>query len=184
MKQFLSRLCMVSGFVCIIWGSFLVVQRNDRRFTADDNSIQLRSKFRIVPQQLLISSIGVNLPIIGAKISGGKWDETTAGVSYITKSPAPGEVGNSILYGHNWSTLLGDLPKIKTGDKITVRYQNIPDRIFTVQFINTVSPDETYVLMPSKDRRITLYTCTGPFDSKRLVVTAILDSGLLSSTLK
>ena len=179
MKNFFGKLCIFAGIVCMIWGSFLLWRRADTRYfqvvQAKKTLATIAPYTNSMPTRIAIPSIGVALPVIPSKIVHGKWEETTIGVSYVAKSPIPGEIGNSIMYGHNWPTLLGDLPNVKPGDKITIDYQNTKPRTFTVVFINTVSPDTTSVLLPTTDRRITLYTCTGFLDSKRLVVTAILD---------
>jgi LPXTG-site transpeptidase (sortase) family protein len=179
MKNLLGKLSIFAGIVCVIWGSFLLWRRADTRYfevvKAKKTIATIAPYTNSMPTRISIPTIGVDLPVIPSKIVRGKWEETTIGVSYIAKSPIPGEIGNSILYGHNWPTLLGDLPLVKPGDKITIAYQNTKPRRFTVVFINIVSPDTTSVLLPTADRRITLYTCTGFLDSKRLVITAILD---------
>lgn len=188
MKRYIGILFIVSGLICMVYGSFLLWRRSDPRYFAVVKSqktlAQMAAYTNAMPTRISIPTIFVDLPIIPSKIVRGEWEESTIGVSYIAKSPVPGEIGNSILYGHNWPTLLGELPKIKPGDKITVTYQHEKPRTFTVQFINIVSPNTTSVLMPTTDRRITLYTCTGFLDSKRLVVTAILDSSSEEITLR
>lgn len=180
MKQHIGKLFIVSGLICMIYGSFLLWRRSDPRYffvvKSQKTLAQIAAYTNAMPTRITIPSISVELPIVPSKIAKGVWEESTIGVSYIAKSPVPGEIGNSILYGHNWPTLLGDLPKVKPGDKITITYQHEKPRTFTVQFINVVSPSTTSVLLPTTDRRITLYTCTGFLDSKRLIVTAILDS--------
>lgn len=176
MRTAIGRLFILLSISLFMLGGILVVRRYSPALAfKTDMTEGVQIQATVIPQQIVIPLLKLDLPIVGARISKGVWDTTTVGVSYLARSPVPGEYGNSILYGHNWPTLLGSLGKLKPGDKILVRYQNAPDRSFTVQFINTVNPDQTYILHPTKDRRITLYTCTGWLDSKRLVVTAILD---------
>ena len=43
-----------------------------------------------------------------------------------------------------------------------------------IEYTQVVTPDQTHILAPSDDRRVTLYTCTGFLDRKRFVVTATL----------
>ena len=144
MKQYIGRLFIVSGLLCMLYGSYLVWRRSDARYFAVVKSkktlAQMAGYTNAMPTRIKIPSISIDLPIVPSKIVKGVWEESTIGVSYIAKSPIPGEIGNSILYGHNWPTLLGNLPKIKPGDKITVTYQQEKPRTFTVQFINIVSP--------------------------------------------
>jgi LPXTG-site transpeptidase (sortase) family protein len=78
---------------------------------------------------------------------------------------------NSILFGHNWPNLLGSLNKVKKGDLITLEALNTKSS-FEVTGIFEVTPDQTHVLLSgsSTSEKLTLITCSGFLDSKRLVV--------------
>ena len=62
----------------------------------------------------------IDLPIYPASINGTSWETTTKGVSYLKNTPTPGEIGNSVMYGHNWTNLLGPLVRAKPGQKIEI----------------------------------------------------------------
>jgi sortase A len=128
-----------------------------------------------VPVSISIPSLKISLPVYPATIEKGKWQDTKNGVSYLTSSSIPGSTGNSILYGHNWPSLLGNLTKIKPGDKIFVTLNEKGMQVYTVKYITVVTPDQTHILDTTSDSRLTLYTCTGFLDSKRFVVTATED---------
>jgi LPXTG-site transpeptidase (sortase) family protein len=128
------------------------------------------------PIEIIIPAINLDLPVIPAKLVRGNWEATSRGVSYLSSSPIPGTEGNSILYGHDWPNLLGNILKLKPGQIVKIKYLDGKIKIFTINSTVFVSPNETSILAPSKDTRITLYTCAGLFDSKRFVVTAILKS--------
>lgn len=121
---------------------------------------------------LRIPSIGVTLPIIPAQITDGMWQTTDKGISHAATTPAPGTTGNSVLYGHNWPNLFGNLTKIKPGDEITVHYGG-NSVTYMVRFTAIVDPGVTSVFTATNDTRLTVYTCTGFLDAKRFVVTAI-----------
>ncbi len=112
------------------------------------------------------------LPLIYKEIVQNNWPEVADGVVFINGSGVPGEAGNSIMYGHNWSSLLGKLDKVQTGDKIVFYYVNGTNRSLTVKEKLIVDPDDTWVVNTSIDPKITIYTCTGFLDSKRLIVVA------------
>jgi sortase (surface protein transpeptidase) len=114
------------------------------------------------PQYIEIPDLKIKLPIIPSKITGGKWETTSKGVSYLETSPIPGEKGNSILYGHNWEKLLGRLVKIKTGAKIVITYS------------------DSSILNQTEDERMTIYTCTGFLDSMRFIVVAFPEKSRLT----
>ena len=80
--------------------------------------------------------------------------------------------GNSILYGHNWNSLLGDLENAKPGYTVEIIYKNSVKRYFRISYIAIVNPNQIHVLNQTNDARLTIYTCTGFLDQKRLVVTA------------
>ncbi|HLE48783.1 MAG TPA: sortase [Patescibacteria group bacterium] len=126
------------------------------------------------PTILRIPSIDSSLPIIPSKIVNNRWESTKKGVSYLETSPVPGEIGNSIIYGHNFPNLLKSLTKVKPDDEIYVDFASGATRKFVVHFTQEVGPYQSSILNPTEDRRITLYTCSGFFDTKRFVVTAIL----------
>ena len=126
------------------------------------------------PVAIAIKGLNINLPIIPAEIHSTQWDTTTKGVSWLDNSPEPGENGNSILYAHNWTSLFGNLPKVKPGQKIQIGFKDNTKKNFLVQNTAIVKPNQLGILDQTTDKRITLYTCTGFMDSKRFVVTAKL----------
>lgn len=125
------------------------------------------------PVRIIIKDLGIDLPVIPSKIVKNKWETVTSGVSWLSISPVPGEKGNSILYGHNWTNLLGSLPRVKPGYEIQIEYQDKTRKSFFVETTGKVSPNNIGVLAQSEDERITLYTCTGLFDEKRFIAVAL-----------
>jgi LPXTG-site transpeptidase (sortase) family protein len=133
-----------------------------------DNSTSL------VPTEIIIDTINVHLPVIAVT----NWKVSNNGVSYLASTPIPGSTGNSVLYGHNWKSLLGNLPNIKRGEYITIKYVNGITKEFIVTDLQIVDPNRTEVLENTTDTRLTLYTCTGFLDRKRFVVTAVYSKDL------
>lgn len=166
------------GISLIIFGSFLVFQRNnpDRiAFAKNETSeVSILSSNTSLPSSLVIDKLNINLPIITSEIKNGKWEVNNSGVSYLLSSPIPGNKGNSVMYGHNWSNLLGKLINIKIGDEIIIKYEDESVKKFKVILIQEVNPSDTSILNNTNDSRITLYTCSGFLDSKRFVVVANL----------
>lgn len=178
MRMFLARLFLFTGLLCIILLSMLLYQRYRPNPLAFQGAVFTRtlsaeSTSVGVPVQLVIPSLSLSLPIIGAEIEDTTWKTSEKAVSYLKSTPLPGKSGNAVLYGHNWPNLLGPLHQIHIGDRIEIRDADGSATTFQVAFITTVTPEQTNILENSKDSRITLYTCTGFLDSKRLVVTAL-----------
>ncbi|OGG11389.1 hypothetical protein A2Z00_00455 [Candidatus Gottesmanbacteria bacterium RBG_13_45_10] len=176
------RIFLTLGVALVLFGMYLTWQRTTplRLSFRDLPKLSAPSANTPFPVVLTIPTAHITLPIVPATITTGQWQDTKRGVSYLSASAVPGDVGNSIMYGHNWPNLLGNLRLVKPGDRLTVLLSNGQRRGFTVAFLSVVTPDDTRILANSKDARITLYTCTGFLDSKRLVVTAIADDPALS----
>ena len=129
-----------------------------------------------MPQEIVIRDLNIYLPIYPAEIKNNSWESTTEGVSYLSSSPLPGNTGNSIIYGHNWESLLGRLTKIKPGQEIQILYADKTAKTFVVEYTQVTTSDQTHILSQTKDKRLTIYTCTGFLDFKRFVAVALLKS--------
>lgn len=177
MKSRLATFLTTFGLICLILTAFLFWQRiTPRRLSFNLKTLPSTEKTfgALEPKTLVIKDLGIELPILPAWVKEGKWEASTKGVSYLSTSPVPGEAGNSILYGHNWSNLLGNLVNIKPGQGIDILFNDGSVKKFVVKITQTVTPEQTGILDPSDDKIITLYTCTGWFDQKRWVVKARL----------
>lgn len=171
----LSKILVISGLFFLIFGGYLVWQRySPKKLEFKNLEIQQTSSSKITPARIIIPTLQIDNGIYGAKITNNNWQATGDGISYLLSSPVPGSKGNSILYGHNWPSLLGSLTKIKPGEKIKIILSNGKVREFIVEFTSVVDPDQTHILSQTSDARITLYTCTGFLDRQRFVATATL----------
>lgn len=172
------NLCFFVGIFLLLFAAYLGYERvTPRRLTfAYTASAKTATTSHVeAPIGVSIPSLGISLPIFPATVTNTSWPTTDKGVSYLLSSPLPGEKGNSILYAHNWPNLFGKLPQIKIGDKITIIEKKSTVLSFTVKYTAVVDPKNASILAPSKDKRVTLYTCTGFLDSKRFVVVATLN---------
>jgi LPXTG-site transpeptidase (sortase) family protein len=163
------------GLLSLCYSIFLLIERyNPSRISFNNYEEQRHSVAvaHLVPVRLKIESAKINLAIEPATYTKEEWTVTKRGISYLVSSPVPGSPGNSILYGHNWPTLLGNLTKTQPGDIIEITYNDGKKKHFKITGTAIVTPDETHILQNTKDTRITIYTCTGFLDMKRFVVTA------------
>jgi LPXTG-site transpeptidase (sortase) family protein len=174
---FLYRLFAFVGLVLTLVASAHLVQRyNPSRLNFSQPPIHQQSApSKNYPTRLIIPKTATNLPVIIAREPKVHWDTTDKGVSYLSTSPLPGMIGNTIMYGHNYTNLLAPLTYVRPGDEIIIRSSTGEQITFTVKFVTRVTPDQTNILAPTSDRRLTLYTCSGFLDRERLVVTAIMN---------
>lgn len=178
--NFWANFLLTLGVLGLVLSFYLIYQRyNPQNLSfnikeADITEYKNANSEIVEPVGIKINSANISLTVSPAEIKGNKWQSITTGISYLKSSVHPGEIGNSILYGHNWPNLLGNLTKVKPGDKITILYADNSTRDFLVELTAQVKPEDTTILKNSEDRRITLYTCSGFLDSERLVVVAKL----------
>lgn len=128
----------------------------------------------IAPVRLLIPALKIDLPVAEAGIVDEVWTVNSVGVSHLAQSVSPGLPGNSIFYGHNWMRLLGNLRRIKLNDEIVVVNAEGRSLTFRVSQISQVDPDDVSILNSTSEATLTLYTCSGFMDAKRLVVVGSL----------
>lgn len=180
----MHRFFLILGVASLLAAGYLTWQRyTPTRLAFDSMVLPARtSQTEVVPTSIEIEDLALALPIIGNELTpsksgltDNKWPISGSGVVYLTNTPIPGEPGNSVLYGHNWPNILGRLTRIKPGSVISIGFSDGQRRQFIVKYTQEVTPDQTHILAPTDDRRITLYTCTGFFDQKRFVVTAVLE---------
>ena len=118
--------------------------------------------------------LGIDLEVKEASINNGIWEISETTASFLNSSAKPGEGGNIVIYGHNKKDILGKLiGNIKTGMEIQIFSQNGTFFRYETIEIKTVTPNEIGVVLPTDYEILTLYTCTGLLDSKRLIIKAI-----------
>ncbi len=134
------------------------------------NSVPQASK--AAPQTVYISRLGIRLNVYEGSIKGSKWEVSSKGITHLSGTPFPGEAGNSVFYGHNWTSLLGKLPDVIPGDLIEVEFDGGVNKSFVVNYIFEVSPNDSSIIEKTKNPQLTIYTCSGFLDTKRFVVVA------------
>jgi len=121
------------------------------------------------PTFISIPSVNINLPISPGQIVDNVWTLSDTRISWLSTSEVPGS-GNVILYGHNRTNVLGNLANISVGAEINVKTK---DKVYTylVSEKRKVTPQDVDSIISPRDQ-LTVYTCDGNFDEKRLIVIA------------
>lgn len=123
------------------------------------------------PTRIVIPSVKIDLPIVEAKVVKGYWETSATSASHGVGSANPGERGNTVIFAHGRKGLFLPLREVKMGEVVEVFTQDQKYR-YQVFEIKEVKPSEVEVISQTQDERLTLYTCSGFLDSKRLVVVA------------
>ncbi len=130
-------------------------------------------------RQLIIPRIGVNAAIVPFDIK--QLDKGLIGQrTQSLGDPRLG--GNFVLTGHRFvfnfnpvkvrkQSVLYDLDKLKTGDRLTV-YWDYKRYDYEVSRLYEVKPNQVEIEEPSEEAKLTLYTCTlgGAYDGRVVVV--------------
>lgn len=114
----------------------------------------------------------------GAKIAaiqvcssnGYCWSDEVAG--YGLGSALPGRSGNSVIFAHAKKNLFLPLRNIKINDLIYVVTENNHWYSYAVIEKREVFPNQVEVIASTDDKILTLFTCSGFADTKRLIVRA------------
>ena len=124
-----------------------------------------------LPKRIIIPSRSIDLPVKPAKIVGETWELSDETASFGLGSALPGKAGNAVIFAHAKWKLFGPLRNIKKGEKIYV-LTGADWYLYEVKEIKTVLPNRVEVIKPTEDETLTLYTCSGFADTKRLIVVA------------
>ncbi len=176
MIRAVSRLLILSGCVMLLWSALLTyrfLSPRKKLFPVQLISTSEGSRASsIKPLSVKIPAVGVDLSVMPGSVKNNQWVMTRQGVSYLTSSPIPGDKGNSVFYGHNDRSLLGNLSKARPGDLVEIVMDDGSLRSFVIDLTGEVTPKQTEILSDAGDTRITIFTCSGLFDQKRFVVVA------------
>lgn len=174
-NKFLLKIIFFFGLILIIFGETLYFSPRSKilSFSETPPPVEVVSKTRVLtPTKLQIPKIDLDIPIEERTIKDGVWMISDNVISHLDRSARPGEDGNIVLYGHNRQEILGKLRLIKAGDYVFVTSGVVVHKYKIVSKVET-SPDNLAYVLPKNNEILTIYTCTGFLDSKRLVVQAI-----------
>lgn len=136
-----------------------------------DSRLINRSPISQVPSRIVVPHVSIDLPVVEAPVVNGAWKLSDTTASHGVGSALPGEDGNIVIFAHARPGLFLSLRDIKPSQTI---YVLTADHWFVYQVTQTkeILPSQIEVIAPTSHETLTLYTCSGFLDSKRLVVTA------------
>lgn len=132
---------------------------------------------------IIIPKINVRAPIVFADsvVESAVLRALEDGVVHYNGTANPGEVGNSVFFGHssndawvpgNYKFVFVLLEKLVPGDTYEIHY-NSKKYVYQVTSTKTVQPTDLSVLQQTNDKTSTLITCTPPGTSwRRFIVSA------------
>lgn len=148
------------------------IHRANRLSFSQNPATKQTANLAQVPESIEIIPLSIKLSVAPARVEGNTWEISEKGASYLSSSAPLKNNGNTVIYAHNKSSLFGPLAEIKIGHPITLKSRDGKIYSYSVYKIDTVTPDKVDVITSQGREELTLYTCTGFTDTKRLVVKA------------
>lgn len=130
-----------------------------------------RNFYRSEPRRIMMPDLSIDLEVKRAEIIDGYWEVFEDKAAWGVDSGYPGENGNQVIFAHAKEGLFLPLKEISGGMSIYVLTDGTWYS-YKVVDIKEVFPNQTEVIAPTEDETLTLYTCSGFNDAKRLIVTA------------
>ncbi len=176
-RQKIGLILFFLGFsfliLAFLWQKASQFQENSLSFASFPET-QTEVKEEDLPERVVIPQVGIDLPVFLAEVTNDQWQVADEGVSYLLGSGIPGREGNTVIYGHNKNNLFGPIRWLEKGVEIKIFNKKGEEFVYQLTETKTVSPDFVEILSPTKEAILTLYTCTGFWDSQRYVVRARL----------
>lgn len=126
------------------------------------------------PGSLSVPSLKINVAVTEGGIVSGNWILSDKDALYLPTSGKIGEGYNTIIYAHNTDILFGNLRNINQEDVIVLKDKKGKEFKYKVFSKEDVNPQDLRKLYSTEKNIVTLFTCDGWFDSKRLLVKARL----------
>lgn len=123
------------------------------------------------PQRIVLPKHQIDLKVVEAPIIDGFWETSEINASHGEGSASPGQIGNMVIFAHARVGLFYNLRDVQTNDLIYV-FTKDKWYQYKVSKITSVYPNQIEVISPTADEQLTLYTCSGFADEKRLIVIA------------
>jgi LPXTG-site transpeptidase (sortase) family protein len=174
-KQVKARILLYLGLFCMLisaaWFGMRTVQWYSMTVTATSQKQAVYTKIS-APNPVFLTAKNTNVTIREGAVFNGQWILSTESAFHYDASSRPTEPGNIIIYGHNTKNIFKSLKTVQKDDVITLTTEDQQTHDYTIIDIQVVSPSETEYLQPTQEEILTVYTCTGLMDTKRLVIRA------------
>jgi sortase A len=171
-KYYLSTFAVFFGLAIFSFGAYNYFSIRILSFAKPPPETVVVENRAELPAKINIPDLKIDLVVEEGFIQNGIWQISEKGASHLNTSARPGEGGNIIIYGHNKKVIFGSLPFAQIGTKIIITDKNGKIYNYEVTDKLRVNPSRVDLLYPTDSEQLTIYTCTGPFDSQRFVIKA------------
>ncbi|MFZ1721451.1 MAG: sortase [Microgenomates group bacterium] len=167
----MRTLLLFISLICLLGAIILVAHRYTPIFTNQPGET-IYQESSDWPTHLKLTLNQEPIELLPAQISTDSWEISQHSASVLTNPSFLGLPKTStIIYGHNWPRLLGNLHNLKVGDTLYIKVNDTWRELY-IESSDIVSATELSALSAMDETSVVVYTCTGFLDSKRLVVLA------------
>ena len=178
----MRHLTLSLSVLLILFGAFIFWRakytQQNLSFEGELSVVENVQERQSVPILLKTPSLGFNLKVEETGIMNGEWQVPVSNLGHLAVSARPGEGDNIVIYGHNKKSIFGKLGQMKAGDIVVVESEEGKEWEYQVIEKIVVNPDRMDLVGKTDEEILTLYTCTGWLDSKRLIVRARLKTSV------
>lgn len=136
-----------------------------------DSSFEIVPSVQKTPTRIIVPTLKIDLPITRSRLINGYWEVSKNTASFGDGSAPPGTNGNTVIFAHAKEGMFLPLKNITYGKDVYILTSDTWFH-YRVDEIREVNPTDVYVVKKTDDERLTLFTCDGFLDQKRLVVIA------------
>ena len=165
-----GNVLLAVGLLFIVIGFSLLVRFNTSNLPLSKTFIDASSP--LWPKSIKIKSVSLEAEVARGGYKDQKWILDSDRALFLSTSYKLGEGGNTILYAHNTDKLFGNLKKTSIGDTIVLNDSNGKTYSFDIYSKEYIRANQMDKIATNLKDTITLFTCDGWFDEKRLVVKA------------
>ena len=169
------RILFISLGIIFVVGSFGARRSQSETFASEPVKVEgfsvEEAPLEKLPIKVVIPSLAIDLEVKPAKNINGYWEVFSDSAAWGEGSGLPGENGNQVIYAHARRGLFLPLKDVEMGMKVYI-FTKDDWYLYEVKEVKEVTPNQVEVIAPTEDETLTLYTCSGFSDSKRLIVVA------------
>lgn len=127
---------------------------------------------QVNPVFIDIPKTAERIPVESAHIINGNWQTSDNTATHLITSSGINGGGNIVIYGHNTSGIFKSLKTIAVGESLILEATDQSKHEYKISEIKVVDPEQVTDVQPADHEVLTVYTCTGWLDSKRLIIKA------------
>ena len=161
---------LIVGSLLVAGSAYLIYQEQQRVLPPALVLQQTAPEANTQPVHLELINAGVSVKVEPGYLQNGRWSVVPDAANYLVSSSLPDEGGNILIYGHNKKEVLANLKQAEIGEVVELTSEDGQKRQYEIVKRYVTGPNDTSPLEERMEETLTIYTCTGFLDTKRLVI--------------